>query len=77
MNLPTYTKRYQHDYILEFAGKCSSPGALHRRVPRAPCSAGVVHSSIVLALTVVKAVRIVGYSTLDVASAALQARRGC
>merc|ERR1719191_2720848 len=37
-----------------------------------PLVRSVVHSSIVLALTVVKAVRIVGYSTLDVASAALQ-----
>lgn len=32
----------------------------------------VVHSAIVLSLTVVKAVRIVGYSALDVSSAALQ-----
>merc|ERR1719183_1455011 len=42
-----------------------------------PLVRSVVHSSIVLALTVVKAVRIVGYSALDVASAALQVSKPC
>jgi hypothetical protein len=48
---------------------------LNLPLPQEPLTKSIAHSAIVLALTVVKAVRVVGYASLDAASHALHASK--